>query len=124
MIGTVVILLFLGGIRAWQGDVSEVLSQVSYGGFIWLLSSFPLLVSFTLAIISKHNVTLTVLLISTIAFATWYGFILHFVLFSGSFLAEMALIFIGIWSLPVMIPAWITTLVLNWRYTKNKSRKC
>ena len=82
-------------------------------GIIWLLSGSPILISFVLAKTLERTISTIILLCSTITYAIWYVYWLHFIFFSGQDLAMMVILFIGIWSLPVMLPAWIVAYVLN-----------
>ena len=117
---TIAVPCLINASQRWQGDVSKVLYTLWEVGFLWLLSGSPLLVSFIIAIKSRRNIASAVLLVSTITFAIWYGYMLHFALWSGEYLSILAILYIGIFSLPVMLPAWIATLVLNWRYAKKQ----
>jgi len=97
-----------------------VLNTISTFGLIWLLSGSPMLVSLIIAVKSKHNFSLSLLLVSTIAFAIWYGYVLY-VSLSHTHFPGLAIVVTGVMSLPVMIPAWITVLILNWRYTQTSA---
>ena len=118
MVGTMILPAWM---TDWQGGLDRMFDAFSFFAFLWLLSSAPLLISFVLAITLKRTVSTVILLCSTIAYAIWYAYWLHFIFFSDHEFASLAIIFIGIWSLPVMLPAWITALILNWRYVQTSA---
>ena len=89
----------------------------------WIFSSTPLLVSLVLAAKLRYRIPIAILLASTIAYAIWLAVTLfpvcQFIMTSGQDgPAGMALFIVGLVALPIMIPIWITAIVLNRRYTK------
>jgi len=86
---------------------------------LWFTSGSPLAVSFILAIKTRYYISSIILFVTTIVYSIWYACLLPTV-FDG-YLGSIVLLFIGILSLPVMIPAWITVLLLNLRYVKKDS---
>ena len=79
----------------------------------------PFIVSFVLAKKLKDKAALGILLVSTVACSIWYIYWWEAAMWSsGGIIVFFG--FAAILSLPVMLPAWITALILNWRYTKNQ----
>jgi hypothetical protein len=76
----------------------------------------PLFVSLFLTAVSQNKSLQIVLTIGSILYAAWFGFI-----FLSAFYwhvdpqSAIALIFVGIYSLPAMIPIWVGSLVLKHR---------
>ena len=107
---TAVILGF--GIAA-LGSKSESVSGVL---FFIPFALGPLFVSLMLAAIEHERSCQITLIIGSVLYAVWFGFV-----FLDAFYwhidpqSSIALIFIGIYSLPVMIPVWIVFLVLRRR---------
>ena len=86
--------------------------------FLWFTSIFPLVVSLVLAITLRYHISSIILLVSTIAYGIWYASALPTLFFE--YLGVVILLYLGILSLPVMIPAWIAALLLN-RYYVTKT---
>ena len=88
----------------------------------WLLSGTPLLVSFILVITLKHKNSTVILLFSTIAYGAWFVYwsVVVGIHIGWDCYAHIGFYVIGPFSLPIMLPAWITALILNWRYAKKQ----
>ena len=86
----------------------------------WLLSGTPLLVSFILAIKLKHKVSSVILLVSTIVYAIWFTFLSIAISMDTCGCAALVFFLIGPLSLPVMLPVWITALILNWQRARKQ----
>ena len=97
----------------------DVILAMSVGLFLWLFSGTPLLVSFVLAIKLKHKIPSVILLVSTIIYGVWFAFV-H-IQSIDQYMGALMFFFIGIVSLPVMIPAWITAMTLDAHYAKKFS---
>lgn len=84
---------------------------------LWVASGSPLVVSFILATILRHRMSSIILLVSTMTYSVWYASTLPVVSFEhwGAF---DILYFLGVWSLPVMIPAWIISLIFDAYYSE------
>ena len=76
----------------------------------------PFVISFVLAKKLKNNVSAGIILISTIAWGVWY--VVYWWEGASWSASTLVVVFFGatILSLPVMLPAWITALILNWHY--------
>jgi hypothetical protein len=92
-------------------------SELSSGALFFIPFALgPLFVSLVLAVASHSRSFQKALIIGSILYATWFGFV-----FLSAFYwyvdpqSVIALIFVGIYSLPVMIPIWIISLVLKHR---------
>ena len=85
---------------------------------LWLFSGSPLLISFVIAMKSKHNTSSSILLVATIIYVFLYAYAMYQLFYA--YLGGLALLAVGIVSLPVMIPAWIAALLLN-RYYATKT---
>jgi CDP-diglyceride synthetase len=76
----------------------------------------PLLVSLAIATKSPYLSCQIILTVGSVLYGTWFGFV-----FLDAFYwhvdpqSAIALLFIGIYSLPIMIPIWLTTLALRRR---------
>ena len=76
----------------------------------------PLFVSLLIAAIAPYQACQITLILGTVLYTAWFGFI-----FLSAFYwdvdpqSPIALIFIGIYSLPVMIPIWVVALILKRR---------
>jgi hypothetical protein len=91
------------------------------GAFFFVPFSLgPLFISLILAFISPIRSCQTTLVVGSLLYAAWFGFV-----FLNAFYlhldpqSALALLFIGIYSLPVMIPIWLVTLALK-HHNKNK----
>lgn len=77
----------------------------------------PLFVSLLLAAIAPNRSCQITLVIGSLLYSVWFGFV-----FLNAFYwhidpqSSIAMIFIGIYSLPVMIPVWLLSLVLRHRH--------
>jgi len=107
--------LFFSGKNFRDANVIDTI--ISECMLLWCFSGPPLVVSFIIAMILKNNSSSLILLVSTVAYGIWYFYLLHFALTAG-YLAVIALAYVGIFSLPVMIPVWIIVLLLNRHYFK------
>lgn len=57
-----------------------------------------------------------VLMTATIAYAIWFAYVYSMAIIWGTDAqSPIALLFIGVFSLPVMVPLWIVAGILNWR---------
>jgi len=88
---------------------------------IWGYSSLPLIISLVIAKRLKHDIPALLLLGSTFVYGLWYAFAFYSFAVSSAGLACLMIFAVGILSLPVMIPAWITALLLNSYYVKKSS---
>ena len=118
MIGTMILPAW---ITNWQGGLDRMFDALGAFAFYWLLSGAPLLIVFVLAMTLKNKISTVVLLFSVIAYCVLYARVLHYALFSGEDFALLAILFIGIWSLPMMIPAWIIAYALDRRYAQTSA---
>ena len=88
----------------------------------WLcFAGSPLLVSFVLARTYEPRTSCIILILSTIAYGVWYFYMVYSQSASGWTLLphrelQAISVLIGILSLPMMIPAWITVLLLDAEY--------
>ena len=112
------------GLIALLGYGDAIVSSL----ILWLFSGTPLLVSFALAVKLEYKISTIILLLSAIAYGLWFVQIASNVvsMVSSTHLncnCGLELLFfltIGPLSLPVMLPVWITALVLNWRYAQKQ----
>ena len=81
---------------------------------LWLFSGSPLFISFVITLKSKRKTSSGILLVTTIIYVFLYAYAMHQLFYV--YLGGLALLVVGIVSLPVMIPAWITALLLNQYY--------
>jgi len=121
--------MFIGvGLLAWMAFDSimslnfiRLLATLTLGLFSvsiwWIFSSFPLIISFVIAIALRPIRTSNlVLLLSTIAYGIWYvcWYVFVFIQFSqNESLFGIGLMSVGILALLVMIPAWFIALALD-----------
>ena len=85
--------------------------------FLWLTGCLPLFISFFISISLKYEIPAATLFFPT----TLYGIVciwFSYLGFIASSWALCALPYIAVWSLPIMIPAWITAYFVDWRYRK------
>ncbi len=76
----------------------------------------PLVVSLLLAATLPRRPSQVTLIIGSVAYAAWFGFVFLDVFhWRADPQGAIALVFIGAYSLPVMIPIWIVSLVLGLR---------
>ena len=108
LIGTIVFPYLLGDVSLFHPLLFEIILSCT---LIWLLSGSPLLVSFFLAIMLRHKTSSEILLASTIFYGICYSLACCVALFE--FMGTILLLGIGIMSLPVMIPVWISALRAN-----------
>lgn len=72
----------------------------------------PLFVSLLLAVLSPGRLSQRVLILGSVLYALWFGYIyLEVFHWHVDPQGAIALIFVGLLSLPVMIPAWIVSLL-------------
>lgn len=106
---TTIIILALG-VAALLAKSEPVLSGLFFVPF----ALGPLFVSIFLSIISPSKSCQITLSIGSILYALWFGYIyLDAFYWHLDPQSAIALVFIGIYSLPVMILVWIITLVLR-----------
>ena len=105
------IALLFGGFLRSDGRLGIGIAAV-----LWLLSGPPLLISLLISLKTRSRISAAILLVATIIYGIAY---------SGGWCAQYFLTYqdIGIWalgilSLPVMLPAWIIAVLLNWHYAK------
>ena len=76
----------------------------------------PLAVSLLLAAMLPRRPSQVALIIGSVAYAAWFGFVFLDVFhWHADPQSAIALVFIGAYSLPVMIPIWIVSLALGRR---------
>ena len=79
----------------------------------------PLIVSIVLSIVSKNSFSQGILATTSLLYGIWFAYAMYFAFYvhldpqSG-----LIILFVGIYSLPVMLPAWITAYVLDRNYAK------
>ena len=106
------IMLFNVDHNSGHWNIGELLSLAVCRGLIfWLFGGLPLLVSLFLAIKLKHSSSSVILFISTMAYGVWYATVCS-VCFDG-YLGPVLLVFVGVLSLPVMLPLWSIALYLE-----------
>jgi len=108
---------------SWGNEDIEDLINVPL--FSLLLSGTPLLVSLTLAKNLKYRVSTVILLVSTVTYSIWFTIVCFHVYLAISAgrcgCVVMVFFAVGPLSLPVMIPAWITALLLDSHYVKKSA---
>jgi len=84
------------------------------GLFFVPFSLGPLLINLTQANFWMSRASQCILMLSSLAYAVWFGyaFIVYF-WFGTDAQSALVLLFIGVYSLPVMIPVWIIAGLLN-----------
>ena len=76
----------------------------------------PLFVSLVIAVNSPYRSCQIILTVGSGLYSAWFGFVfLNAFYYHVDAQSSIALIFIGIFSLPIMIPIWLITLVLRRR---------
>ena len=106
-------LLFFGGfLRTGDG----IIASVVIAALLWLFSAPPLIVSFVIARNLKCNMPTVIILVTTILYGTSYicGWCIQWFITPR----DTGIWFLGVLALPVMIPAWITAYIVDWRYRK------
>ena len=74
----------------------------------------PLMVSLLLAALCPYRTCQITLVTGTVLYAAWCGYVyLSAFLWHVDAQSSISLLFTGIYSLPVMIPLWIVTLILR-----------
>ena len=125
LIGTIIIPFFLLVCGGWQRaspkafDVIDIIPIFIVIFGLWLLSGSPLLVSFIISKKLRYTAPAIILLGSTILYAVWYAFILYLTFYAKDL--TLTIVVVGLFSLPVLIPAWIVALLLNAYYVKKSS---
>ncbi len=115
LIGTVVAPYILLQVGVFQPH--GFAEDIGFATGLWMFSGSPLLVSLVLALKLKYDPSTVVLLVSTIAYGAWYIMVCY-ASFDG-YLGILVLYAVGILSLPVMIPAWVSAGFMEWKAKSN-----
>jgi hypothetical protein len=93
------------------------MQEIRFIMLLWFFSGFPLIVSFILTLTLKYRTSTKILFVSTIAYGIWFAYVFCAVFLSGETCGMQFLVFgwVGPFSLPVMIPAWIAAYVVEVR---------
>jgi len=94
--------------------------EVNAAILFWLASGTPLLVSYFVARNLQYVIPTLILLFSTIAYGIAYAWVLYLAFFIDGMMLIL-LLYIGVASLSVMIPAWTTAIVIELRHRKKKT---
>ena len=103
-----------------------LLSQSDGAGILFFLplTFSPMLVSLGLGAAAASKRSLITLLLSNILFFLWFLYVyLNAFYWYPDPQAGIAFIFVGFYSLPVMIPLWVVALMLRRGQSKKKSNK-
>ena len=96
-------------------------SEVNAAVLFWLASGTPLLVSYFVSRNLRYAAAHLLLFFSTIAYSIAYVLVLYLAFFVDGMMLIL-LLYIGVVSLPVMIPTWITAYIVDWRHRKNNQK--
>ena len=95
--------------------------DVVFFSVFWFFNGSPLVVSFVVVIMLRHNTSAAILLISMVVCGLWYVSAWYGILDANeiTFIGFFILCFLlGLLDISVMIPVWIIAIMLNRRYTK------
>jgi len=120
MLLSIVVLLTLSFFYDLPKDnLDESITMVIKGlPIVFMFSGCPLIGSLIIAMTLKYRVPIFILFVSTIVYGFLY-IIVAFIIFSVR-VGDVCgmLLNVGILSLPIMIPVWIATLLLDRQYRK------
>ena len=109
IVPTLLVFAAMFGVGLWKDD--EVFTVILVAALLWFFSSFPLLIAYFVSKNLQYKIPITILLCSTVAYGIAYvGALCH------DDIRDFAVI--GFTSLPVLLPLWITALVIEWRFRK------
>ena len=89
-------------------------------GTMWFVTGSPLLVSQIIAVRLKYEIPAFILLLSTIIYGCWFGYVHHQQFSAPGRWFVLPFIFVG--SLYFMLPAWFIAIMLNRRYAKREKQ--
>jgi hypothetical protein len=95
--------------------------DVVFFSVFWFFNGSPLVVSFVVVIMLRHNTSAAILLVSTIVYGLWYVSAWYGILDANeiTFVGFVILCFAsGLLDFSVMIPVWTIVIKLDRRYTK------
>ena len=114
-------LIFLGATLfvAYQcrsGGVGNIL----FGTLFFLpFYSFPLIVNLVLSFKWKYFWSHVILAVSSLLYGLWFAYAMYDAFYVHlDPQSALIILFVGIYSLPVMVPAWIVASLLNSHYIK------
>ena len=98
------------------------LINIVFGTLLFLaLCGFPQIVSIMLSVRSKNPFSHITLMIASLLYGGWFAYIEYDAFFVNlDPQSGIAMIFIGVYALPVLLPLWIAAIVLN-RYHAKQS---
>jgi len=104
------------------GDVNKLFSLQGLIalGLWWLFSGSPLLVSFLIAFLIKKRISIIVLLVATTVYGILFACVWGLMFIFPAPIVMILACGIGIATLPLMLPAWITAYVLDRNYAKKQ----
>ena len=95
-------------------------AKVVWGTLFFLaFCGFPTVVSIILSAISKNSLSHILILASSILYGAWFAYVVYDAFFvhldpqSG-----LVFLFVGFYFLPVLLPLWISAVLLNRYYAK------
>jgi len=94
--------------------------EAEFAVLLWFASSTPLLISYFVSRNLQYALSTLILLFSTIVYSIAYAWVLYLAFFIDGMMLIL-LLYIGVASLSVMIPAWITALVIEIRHRKKQT---
>jgi len=95
-------------------------AKVVWGTLFFLVfCGFPPVVSIMLSARSKNPFSHVLILTSSLLYGTWFAYFIYDAMFvNRDPQSGLALLVVGIYSLPVLLPLWITAVLLNRYYVK------
>jgi len=96
-----------------------LLHVISSYFYEWMGCGWPLVVSYFISRKLKCPASSAILFLSTIGYGIFYIYAMYAVLTPGSDgMVILVLYFLGLMSLPIMLPVWITVLVMSAYYAR------
>ena len=120
ILSSIILLGMIGfvGSKTTRGGIDFIIGMAFFLPFYGL----PPIVSMVLSVISKNPFSQGLLATTSLLYGIWFTYAMYLAFYvdldpqSG-----LVILFVGIYALPVLLPLWIVTLVLNAYYTKKSA---
>ena len=106
---------FLVYITSFGGLINIVFGTLLFSAFC----GFPPVVSIILSVRSKSPFAHITLMIASLLYGGWFAYVAYDAFFVNlDPQSGIVMIFVGVYALPVLLPLWITAVLLNRHYAK------